>query len=94
MNKDSLINKVYAKSPFNKGISKSIFDRIIELIKSSVKEDKHFEIENFGEFNVQRREIRTIIDVEKNEEILLPPKDKIIFKPEENLIKSINGIND
>jgi nucleoid DNA-binding protein len=94
MNKDSLVNKIYVKSPFNKGKSLSIFNRIISLIKSSVKEDSKFDIENFGDFTVERREMRNIIDTGKKAIILLPPKDKVVFNPSKNLIKDINNFNE
>jgi len=94
MNKDSLLNKIYVKSPFNKGKSSRILNCIIEFIKNSVKDDKYFEIEYFGEFSVERREMHTIIDAEKNAEILLPPKDKIVFKPADKLINRINYKDD
>lgn len=94
MNKDSLINKIYVKSPFNKNHSKSIFNRIFELIKGSVKENNFFEIDEFGEFIVERREMKVIADPDKMSEILLPPKDKVVFKPADNIIKSVNLGND
>jgi len=94
MNKDSLINKIYVKSPFNKNNSKSIFNRIFELIKSSVKENNFFEIDEFGEFRVEKREMKVIADLDKKSEILLPPKDKVVFKPDDNIIKSVNLGND
>jgi nucleoid DNA-binding protein len=94
MNKDSLVNKAYVKSPFNKNVSKSIFNRIFELIKGSIKDNRLFEIDNFGEFKVERREMKVIEDSEKGAEILLPPKDKVLFKPADSIIKSVNIGND
>lgn len=94
MNKESLLNKVYVKSPFNKGKSTSIFNSIFENIKKSIRENHQFEIDSFGEFTVERRDMHTIIDVEKKAEILLPPKDKIVFKPADELINRIKENND
>ena len=91
MNKQSLINKVYIKSPFEKEKSVKIFNRTIELLKDSIKENKNIKVKGFGRFTIERREMKTIIDYNKKAEILLPPKDKISFKPSKKLIKRLNS---
>lgn len=91
MNKQSLINKVYVKSPFGKEKSIKIFDRTVELLKESIKETKNVKVKGFGRFTIERREIKTLVDYKKKAEILLPPKDKISFKPSKKLIELING---
>jgi nucleoid DNA-binding protein len=91
MNKKSLINKVYVKSPFGKENSVKIFNRTIELLKESIREKKKVKIKGFGKFIIERREMKTIIDYKKKAEILLPPKDKISFKPSKKLIIRLNS---
>jgi nucleoid DNA-binding protein len=91
MNKKSLINKVHIKSPFEKEKSISIFNRTIELLKESIKEDKKIKIKGFGKFTIERREMQSVTDYNKKAEILLPPKDKISFKPSKKLVKRLNG---
>jgi nucleoid DNA-binding protein len=91
LNKQSLINKVYIKSPFEKEKSIKIFNRTVELLKESIKEDKNIKVKGFGRFTIERRGMKTIIDYNKKAEILLPPKDKISFKPSKKLIKRLNS---
>jgi nucleoid DNA-binding protein len=91
MNKKSLINKVYVKSPFGKEKSVMIFNRTIELLKESIREKKKVKIKGFGKFIIERREMKTITDYKKKAEILLPPKDKISFKPSKKLIIRLNS---
>jgi len=91
MNKKSLINKVHIKSPFEKDKSISIFNRTMELLKESIKEEKCVKLKGFGKFVIERRGTKTIIDYKRKAEILLPPKDKISFKPSKKLIKRLNG---
>ena len=86
MNKTSLINKVRLQSSFNRELSESIFNYVFEEIKRIVLTDKRFEIKELGEFDVIHRKMQTVPDVKKQAEILLPPKDKIIFKPSKELI--------
>jgi nucleoid DNA-binding protein len=91
MNKKSLINKVYVKSPFGKEKSIDIFNRTVELLKESITEKKDVKIKGFGRFIIERREAKTIIDYRKKAELLLPPKDKICFKPSKKLIVRLNN---
>lgn len=91
MNKKSLINKVYIKSPFDKEMSINIFNRTIELLKESIKENGRVKIKGFGRFIIERREMKTMVDYNRKVEVLLPPKDKISFKPSKKLIEQLNN---
>jgi nucleoid DNA-binding protein len=86
LNKKSLINKVKLKSTFNKELTESIFNFVFDEIKRIVLRDKKFDIRELGEFDVIHRKMQTAADVNKRAEILLPPKDKLIFKPSKELI--------
>lgn len=79
MNKKSLIRKINGRVSFDRETSTKVFNRIFELIKQSIVEDKSFEIEEFGEFNVEHRKMKTMIDFKMKAEVLLPPKDKLVF---------------
>lgn len=91
MNKKSLINRIYVKSPFEKEKSIKIFNRTIELLKESLKEKKKVKVKGFGKFKVERRKTKTFLDYKKKAEILLPPKDRISFKPSKKLLKRLNN---
>ena len=81
---------MYIKSPFGKEKSKTIFNWTVELLKESIKENKGVKIKGFGRFTIERREMRTVIDYNKKAEVLLPPKDKVSFKPSKKLIGRLN----
>lgn len=86
MNKNSLINKVRVQSSFNKELSEKMFNFVFDEIKRILLTDKKFYIRELGEFEVVHRKMQTVPDVKKQAEILLPPKDKLIFKPTKELI--------
>ncbi len=86
MNKNSLINKVRVHSPFNKELSENIFNFVFDEIKRLIIADKKFHISELGTFEVVHRKMQTVPDEKKQAEILLPPKDKLIFKPTRELI--------
>ena len=48
--------------------------------------DRKLSILELGEFEVVHRKMQTVPDVRKQAEILLPPKDKLIYKPSKELI--------
>lgn len=86
MNTKSLINKVRVKSTFNRELSENIFNFVFDEIKRIVIADRKFSINELGEFEVAHRKMQTVPEVKKQAEILLPPKDKLIFKPTKELI--------
>jgi nucleoid DNA-binding protein len=90
MNSQSFLNKLLSKTKFNKSISKEIYEKVFEIIKQSLEEKKYFEIEDFGVFKVEFRPMQTIIDYNRKLELLLPPKDKIVFHPSERLKDILN----
>jgi nucleoid DNA-binding protein len=89
LNKKSLINKVRVESSFNRELSESIFNYVFEEIKRILLSDKKFEIIELGQFEVLHRKMQTVPDEKKQAEILLPPKDKLVFKPSKELIERL-----
>lgn len=89
MNSQSLLNKVKIKSPFEKELSENILNFVFSEIRRIVKEQKHISISELGEFSIAHRKMQKRIDEDKRAEILLPPKNKIVFKPSENLINRL-----
>lgn len=89
MNSKSLLNKVRIKSSFNNELSEKIFNFVFSEIQRIVKEKKCFSIQEIGEFSVVHRKMQTVTDESKQAEVLLPPKDKIVFKPSIELINRL-----
>lgn len=90
MNKKSLLNKIIYKSTLRKDTAEKIFDRMFELMKESVKENKGFGIDEFGNFEVIHIHMRKEFDSKKKSEVLIPPKDKVLFTPSGVLLDNIN----
>ena len=89
MNNKSLLNKVRFQTSFSKELSERIFNFVFDEIKRIVISDKKFEISELGEFEVVHRKMQAVTDVKKQAEILLPPKDKLVFKPSKELINRL-----
>lgn len=87
MNRDSLLNKVRIKSNFDKKTAEWVFNATFEEIKKSILKKRILMIDEIGIFEVEHRNTKTIIDYGKKTEVLLPPKDKLVFKPSEEFLK-------
>lgn len=83
------MNKVRFKSSFNRELSENIFNFVFDEIKRIILKDRKFDIIELGEFEVVHRKMQTVTDVKKQAEILLPPKDKLFFKPSKELINRL-----
>lgn len=96
MNKKSLANKVTPGIKLNKKQAEFALSAIFERIRLFVKGDKKFKIQNFGEFYVERRKMQTMVDHNRKALVLLPPKDKIVFKfyTSEDLQKESKSLDD
>jgi len=91
LNKKSLLNKVNVKSPFDGDKSEKLLELLLEEIRYAVLDGSSFEIEGFGKFTKEHREMKTLLYPRKKAEILVPPKDKIIFTPSDEMLKRINN---
>lgn len=89
MNKDSLINKVRIKSSFDRKTAEWVFNATFEEIKKSILKKKTLLIDEFGAFEVEHREMKTVIDYGKRAVILLPPKDRLVFRPSGNFLNML-----
>jgi len=89
LNKRSLINKIRIKSSFSRELTDSIFNFVFDEIKKIVISEKKFNISELGEFDVVHRKMQTVTDESKRAEILLPPKDKLVFRPSKELINRL-----
>jgi nucleoid DNA-binding protein len=81
LNTKNLVKKSVAYSSIQKEKGVMILNRVFDIIKEGLLKDKHFQIEDFGNFEVEHREMKTEIDYSSKSEILIPPKDKIKFTP-------------
>ncbi|MCI0474291.1 MAG: HU family DNA-binding protein [Ignavibacteria bacterium] len=89
MNKKSLFNKVFIKSSFDRETTSKVFDYYFEELRKIVVSDRMLLLDEIGVFEVEHRPMTTVKDLKKGAEILLPPKDKIKFRPSESLINAL-----
>jgi len=84
------MNKIKFNSSFNKDQTEKMFNFVFDEIKRLILKDNKLNISELGEFEVVHRKMQIVTDVKQQAEILLPPKDKLIFKPSKELINRLN----
>ncbi|MFA5011796.1 MAG: HU family DNA-binding protein [Ignavibacteria bacterium] len=91
MNAQTLLNKSRIKSSFSKELSENIFRFLFDEVRRIIKEEKHISISELGDFSIVHRKMQTRVDEGGRAEILLPPKDKIIYNPSDSLINRMKN---
>lgn len=88
MDKENLIKRISKDSGIKKKDCYDIFDKVIELITKNLKKGKNVSIENFGDFIIQREEMKIFIKKNKTR-IIVPPKDVIVFESDKLLAEKL-----
>lgn len=81
MNKNDVKNLVTENMGLTKKDTGDIIDNIIEVIVQGLIEDKKVTIVNFGSFKIIRQEPRKARNPRTGEEIYVPAKQVVKFKP-------------
>ena len=91
MNSKTLLNKAMIKSPFDKELSGKIFGYVFAEVRRLLKEKKSVTIDELGKFEIAHRKMQSRKDESGLVELLLPPKDKVVFRPSERLINRLKN---
>jgi len=81
LNTKNILKKVNSRTSINRERGSAMFDRVFEIIKEEVINNKSFTVEDFGKFVIEHVEMHREIDYKTKSEVLIPPKDKIKFIP-------------
>ena len=66
---------------------------MFEMIKESVRDERYFEVEEFGKFEILHKHMVKEYDAKLQKEVLIPPKDKVLFTPSPSLLEKLNPGN-
>lgn len=86
MNKEDLIKKISKDTGLKKKKTNKIFIKVIELISKDLKKKRGTSIEEFGDFNIKRIDMKIVSGKNKTKTIY-PPKDIIEFTIADNFFK-------
>jgi DNA-binding protein HU-beta len=89
MNKAQLIDAIAAKAGLTKADAKKSLDAFIEATGEALKAGDRVALVGFGSFSVARRNARTGRNPQTGQEITIPEKSVVKFKPGSELAESV-----
>ena len=91
--RDIIAEKLNNKFGLSKKDCLEIVNQIIEIIILGLQENNLVKIHNFGTFKLKRKGSRIGRNPKTKEEVIIPDRNVITFKPSKNLINFINNSN-
>ena len=86
MNKDDIITEL-SKHMFDKKQAKAAVDYTIKIMKDALKRGDKVVLSNFGTFKTKESRPISLKNPKTGQEIPVPSKTRIRFKPSENILK-------
>lgn len=89
MNKAELIEAMASKADLTKADAKKALDAFIESTTKSLKKGERIALVGFGSFSVAKRAARTGRNPKTGQEMQIPAKKVVKFKPGADLSKTV-----
>ncbi len=81
MNKTQLVDAIAQEAGLSKAVSKQALDAMLKVIADTVKAEEAVTLVGFGSFKISERAARTGKNPRTGEEIQIPAKKLVRFKP-------------
>ena len=91
MTKAEIVEQIYEKVGFSKKESAELVERVLVIIKETLKEGEKVKISGFGNFVVREKNARKGRNPQTGEEIRLDARRVLTFKPSLVLKNTLNG---
>ena len=91
MTKNDIVDRLHEKLGFPKKEAADILDSIFDSIKASLSDNRPVKISNFGNFVLKDKNSRVGRNPKTGEEIEIPARTVVTFKPSSKLKETING---
>lgn len=89
MNKTDLINAVAGKQGNKKYIVKNVIDDIFDEIQEALIRGEKVTIRGFGTFEVKEFKAHPAVHPETKERIMVPSFQNVVFRPGDELTRSV-----
>ena len=90
MNKQDLINKISEKGEMKKVEAKKSLEIVLETITNSLVDGEDVKIVGFGSWRIVQKATRKGRNPQTGEEIQIPAKTVVKFKPGKDLAEGVN----
>lgn len=94
LTKERIIENIYNKCGFSKSRSISLFESILEIIKSNLESSEDVLISGFGKFCVKNKKTRKGRNPQTGEDMMLDGRKVVTFRCSTVLREKINNSND
>ena len=90
LTKADLVNRICDRSILSKPEAVMVIETLIEIIKKRLESGENVLISSFGKFNIKDKRSRRGRNPHTGEELTLPPRRVVTFRPSGVLRKKIN----
>ena len=91
LTKERIIESIYNKCGFSKSRSISIFESVLEIIKSNLESSEDVLISGFGKFCVKNKKTRKGRNPQTGEDMMLDGRNVVTFRCSTVLREQINN---
>ena len=90
LTKETIINSIYNQVGLSKSQSRIVVERLLEIIKETLKNGENILISGFGKFEVKEKSARRGRNPQTTEDLQLRARRVVVFKTSGVLRNSIN----
>ena len=90
LTKKDLVNLVYMQLGFSKQISENLIEDFLSTIVTNIKNEKKLKLSKFGTFSIRQKKSRIGRNPKTLQEFQIKSRQKLTFKPSEEVKKNIN----
>ncbi|MCD6297360.1 MAG: integration host factor subunit alpha [Deltaproteobacteria bacterium] len=90
LTKETIINSIYNQVGLSKSQSRLVVERLLEIIKETLKNGENILISGFGKFEIKEKSARRGRNPQTTEDLQLRARRVVVFKTSGVLRNSIN----
>lgn len=94
MNRSDLVGRVSRKAQLTKPVVDEVLDLILRILTETLASGEEVAIKNFGKFEVRDREPTVRKNPRTREEIKVPAKRAVLFRPSQNFKNEVQNHGD
>ena len=91
LTKVEIIQKIQEQTGFQKSSATQVFERMAEIIKSTLSSGEDVLVSGFGKFCLKKKEARLGRNPATGEQMMLDSRKRVSFKCSNDLREKING---
>ncbi|MDD3581349.1 MAG: integration host factor subunit alpha [Desulfobacca sp.] len=91
LTKEKIINNVHNQIGLSKQEARDAVERVLEIMKDTLAREEDLLISGFGKFSVRRKNARRGRNPQTRQDLMLRPRNVVVFKTSGVLRNRING---